>query len=52
MVTAVDEMSSVVPVRTVDARPNRKYLARKRDVTCLNMISDQGGGLAAGGLFQ
>ncbi len=46
MVTAVDEMRSVVPVRTVDARPNRKYLARKRDVTCLNMISDQAVGLA------
>jgi hypothetical protein len=28
MVTAVDEMRFVVPVRTVGARPNRKYFAR------------------------
>jgi TnpA family transposase len=46
MVAAVDGMRFVVPVTTVDARPNPKYFARKRGVTWLNMISDQGVGLA------
>jgi TnpA family transposase len=46
MVAAVDGMRFVVPVRTVDARPNPKYFARKRGVTWLNMISDQAVGLA------
>jgi NADPH:quinone reductase-like Zn-dependent oxidoreductase len=27
----------VVPVRTVDARPNPKYFARKRGITWLNL---------------
>ena len=34
-------------MRTADARANPKYFARKRGVTCLNMISDQAIGLAA-----
>ena len=46
LVAAVDGMRFVVPVRTVDARPNPKYFARKRGVTWLNMISDQAVGLA------
>jgi len=46
MVAAVDGMRFVVPVRSVDARPNPKYFARKRGVTWLNMISDQAVGLA------
>jgi hypothetical protein len=47
LVAAVDGMRFVVPVRTADARPNPKYFARKRGVTWLNMISDQGVGLAS-----
>jgi TnpA family transposase len=46
LVAAVDGMRFVVPVRTVDARPNPRYFARKRGVTWLNMISDRGAGLA------
>lgn len=49
MVAAVDGMRFVVPVRSVDARPNPKYFARKKGVTWLNMISDQSVGLAAMG---
>ncbi|GAA0382808.1 Tn3 family transposase [Micromonospora fiedleri] len=45
LVAAVDGMRFVVPVRSVDARPNPKYFARKRGVTWLNMISDQAIGL-------
>ncbi len=45
LVAAVDGMRFVVPIRSVDARPNPKYFARKRGVTWLNMISDQAMGL-------
>lgn len=47
LVAAVDGMRFVVPVRTVDARPNPKYFARRRGFTWLNMINDQSVGLAA-----
>ena len=33
LVAAVDGMRFVVPIRSVDARPNPKYFARKRGVT-------------------
>lgn len=46
MVAAVDGMRFLVPVRTVDARPNPKYFNRKKGVTWLNMISDQSVGLS------
>jgi len=46
MVAAVDGVRFVVPVRSIDARPNPKYFARKKGVTWLNMISDQHVGLA------
>ena len=44
-VAAVDGMRFVVPIRTVDARPNPKYFGRKRGVTWLNMVSDRAIGL-------
>jgi TnpA family transposase len=47
LLAAVDGIRFVVPVRTVDARPNPKFFARKRGVTWLNMISDQAVGLVA-----
>ncbi|PZS27965.1 MAG: Tn3 family transposase [Pseudonocardiales bacterium] len=46
LVAAVDGMRFVVPVRSVDARPNPRYFGRRRGATWLNMISDQGVGLA------
>ena len=46
LVAAVDGVRFVVPVRSIDARPNPKYFARKKGVTWLNMISDQWIGLA------
>ena len=46
LLAAVDGIRFVVPVRSVDARPNPKYFARRRGVTWLNMISDQAVGLA------
>ena len=46
LVAAVDGMRFIVPVRSVDARPNPKYFHRKKGVTWLNMISDQSVGLA------
>ncbi|GGN35502.1 hypothetical protein FHR83_006188 [Actinoplanes campanulatus] len=46
LVAAVDGVRFVVPVRSIDARPNPKYFARKKGVTWLNMISDQRIGLA------
>lgn len=46
LVAAVDGMRFVVPVRTIDARPNSRYFGRRRGATWLNMISDQGVGLA------
>jgi TnpA family transposase len=46
LVAAVDGTRFVVPVRSIDARPNPKYFGRKKGTTLLNMINDQGGGLA------
>jgi len=36
----------VVPVRSLDPRANPKYLGRKKGITWLNMINDQGVGTA------
>jgi hypothetical protein len=38
-------MRFVVPVPSIYTRPNRRYFGRKRGVTWLNMINDQGAGL-------
>jgi len=46
LVAAVDGLRFVVPVRSVDARPNPRYFGRRRGTTWLNMISDLGIGLA------
>jgi len=46
-VAAVDGMRFVVPVRSIYARPNRRYFGRQKGVTWLNMISDQATGLGA-----
>lgn len=46
LVAAVDGVRFVVPVRSIDARANPKYFARKKGVTWLNMINDQRVGLA------
>jgi TnpA family transposase len=46
LVAAVDGTRFVVPVRSIDARPNPKYFGRKKGVTWLNMINDQGVGTA------
>jgi TnpA family transposase len=45
-VAAVDGMRFVVPVRTVHARPNRRYFGRQRGVTLLGVINDQAMGTA------
>lgn len=46
-VASVDGMRFVVPVRTIHARPNRKYFGPKRGMTWLNMLNDQAAGLNA-----
>jgi TnpA family transposase len=46
LVAAVDGTRFVVPVRSIDARPNPKYFGRKKGITWLNMINDQGVGTA------
>lgn len=46
-VASVDGMRFVVPVRSIHARPNRKYFGPKRGATWLNMLSDQAAGLNA-----
>ena len=46
LVAAVDGIRFVVPVRSVDTRPNPKYFGRGRGATWLNMINDQAVGLA------
>ena len=46
LVAAVDGIRFVVPVRSIDARPNPKYYGRRRGATWLNLISDQAVGLA------
>lgn len=45
-VAAVDGMRFVVPVATVDARPNPKYFARRKGITWLNAVTDQRVGIA------
>ena len=47
LVAAVDGMRFVVPVKTIYARPNRRYFGRRKGVTWLNMINDQAIGLGA-----
>ena len=47
LVAAVDGIRFVVPVRSIDARPNPKYFGRRRGATWLNLLSDQAVGLAA-----
>ena len=46
LVAAVDGIRFVVPVRSIDARPNPKYFGRRRGATWLNLINDVGAGLA------
>ena len=46
LVAGIDGMRFVVPVRSIHARPNSKYFGRRRGATWLNMVSDQGVGLA------
>jgi len=46
LVAGIDGMRFVVPVRSIHARPNSKYFGRRRGATWLNMLSDQGVGLA------
>jgi TnpA family transposase len=46
LVAAVDGIRFVVPVRSIDARPNPKYFGRARGATWLNLINDQAVGLA------
>ncbi len=46
LVAAVDGARFVVPVRSIDARPNPKYFGRRKGSTYLNMINDQGVGTA------
>lgn len=46
LVAAVDGMRFVVPVPTVDARPNPKYFGRRKGVTWLNAVSDHAVGIA------
>ncbi|MBW8482611.1 Tn3 family transposase [Actinomadura parmotrematis] len=47
LVAAIDGMRFVVPVPSIYTRPNKKYFGRRRGVTWLNMINDQGAGLGA-----
>ena len=46
LIAAVDGIRFVVPVRSVDARPNPKYFGRRRGSTWLNLVNDQAVGLA------
>ena len=46
LVAAVDGIRFVVPVRSIDARPNPKYFGRRRGATWLNLLNDQAVGLA------
>jgi TnpA family transposase len=52
LVAAVDGMRFVVPVRSIDARPNPKFFGRRKGVTWLNLISDQAVGLGTKGCSQ
>jgi len=38
LVAAVDGIRFVVPVRSIDTRPNPKYFGRRRGATWLNLI--------------
>lgn len=46
LVAAVDGVRFVVPVRSIDTRPNPRYFGRRRGVTLLNLVNDQAVGLA------
>lgn len=46
LVAAVDGMRFVVPIRSVQTRPNPKYFGRRRGMTWLNMITDHAVGVA------
>jgi len=46
LVAAVDGIRFIVPVRSIDARPNPRYFGRRRGATWLNLVNDQGVGLA------
>src|SRR5664279_5288272 len=46
LLAAVDGVRFVVPVRSIDARPNPRYFGRRRGVTLLNLVNDQAVGLA------
>ena len=46
LLAAVDGVRFVVPVRSIDARPNPRYFGRRRGVTLFNMVNDQAVGLA------
>ena len=41
LLAAVDGVRFVVPVRSIDARPNPRYFGRRRGVTLLNLVNDQ-----------
>ena len=46
-VASADGMRFVVPVRTLHAGPNPKYVGRKQGATYYQLVSDQGTGLHA-----
>jgi TnpA family transposase len=46
LMTAADGIRFVVPVRSVQARPNPKYFGRRRGVTWLNLMNDRSLGTA------
>lgn len=46
MVASVDGLRFVVPIASINARPNPKYFSRGAGVTWLNMVNDQGSGLS------
>jgi len=46
-VASADGLRFVVPVRTLNARPNSKYFGGERGITFYNMISDQFSGIYA-----
>ena len=46
LVAAADGVRFVVPVRSVQARPNPKYFGRRRGVTWLNLVNDRSMGTA------
>ncbi|MGH9011390.1 MAG: Tn3 family transposase [Acidimicrobiia bacterium] len=46
LVAAVDGIRFVVPVRSIDARPNPKYFGRRKGTTLLNLVTDQYVGVA------